>query len=87
MLAGRVVGHVWSAKKIDQLPAGALLEVKLTSGPKETIIAFDPLGCGIDENVLITTGSVASHYFMGADTVVDALVIASLEETNSKAKT
>ncbi|MEH6549773.1 MAG: EutN/CcmL family microcompartment protein [Pseudomonadales bacterium] len=79
MLAGKVVDRVWSAKKLDQLPAGALLEIEL-EGKGGTIVALDPLGCGEGERVLVTTGPVASNYFSGDDTLVDALVIASLAE-------
>ena len=85
MLAGKVVGHVWSAKKLEQLPAGALLEIELEAGAG-TLIALDPLGCGGGERVLICTGSTVNRYFPGGDALVDAVVIASLEASNPKAK-
>lgn len=83
MLAGKVVGRVWSAKKLDQLPAGALLEIELETNAG-TIVALDPLGCGEHERVLVTTGDVVNNHFNGNNTLVDALVIASLEEPEQK---
>ena len=63
MIKGKVIGHVWSTKRIDSLPQGALLEVEVDGGSR--LIAFDPLGCGEGEQVLITQGSVAAGYFEG----------------------
>ncbi len=78
MITGRVIGRLWSTKRIDTLPQGALLEVELEN--KSRLIAFDPLGCGTDEMVLITQGSVAAGYFEGTKAPVDALIIGSIDE-------
>ena len=78
MIAGRVIGRLWSTKRIDSLPQGALLEVELEGGSR--LIAFDPLGCGNGEMVLITQGSVAAGYFEGVKAPVDALIIGSVDE-------
>ena len=77
---------MWSAKKLEQLPAGALLRVELEA-KGGTIIAFDNLGCGENEQVLVATGSVARDYLSGSPPV-DAVVIASLDDSaaNSKSK-
>lgn len=77
MIRGKVVGQVWATKKTEQLPTGALLEVDV-SGQK--IIAYDPLGCGIGEDVLITQGSVAATYFEGVNALVDALIVGSIDK-------
>lgn len=79
MIKGRVVGRVWSSKRIDSLPQGALLEVELENGSH--LVAFDPLGCGAGETVLITQGSVAAGTFDKARAPVDALIIGSIDET------
>jgi ethanolamine utilization protein EutN len=50
MVKGRVVGGLWSTKRIDTLPQGALLDVELDNGAH--LVAFDPLGCGDGELVL-----------------------------------
>lgn len=78
MIRGRVVGRVWSTKRVEILPQGALLEVETESGVR--VIAFDPLGCGDGEEVLITQGSVAAGYFEGVKAPVDALIIGSIDE-------
>ena len=80
MIRGRVKGRVWSSKRLDTLPGGALLEVQVDGG--STLIAFDPLGCGEGELVLITQGSVAAGWFGDKRAPVDALIIGSIDETD-----
>ena len=80
MIKGRVIGRVWSTKRINTLPQGALLEVEIEGGGR--VIAFDPLGCGDGEEVLVTQGSVAAAYFEGVRAPVDALIIGSIDERN-----
>jgi ethanolamine utilization protein EutN len=92
MKTGYVVGRVWSTKRLGELPSGALLEIDLEAvgggggGPSERLVAFDPLGCGEGERVLITQGPVAKGWFQEGNAVVDALVIGSLDPTD-EAKT
>ncbi|HIE85673.1 MAG: ethanolamine utilization protein EutN [Gammaproteobacteria bacterium] len=78
MIRGRVTGRVWSSRRVDTLPNGALLEVTLDGGG--SIIALDPLGCNDGEAVLITQGSVAAGYFTKIKAPVDALIIGSIDE-------
>ena len=78
MIRGRVIGRVWSTKRIETLPQGALLEVELEKGGR--LVAFDPLGCGDGEEVLVTQGSVAAGFFEGVRAPVDALIIGSIDE-------
>ena len=80
MIKGKVIGRVWSSKRIEPLPQGALLEVEVEGGGR--FVAFDPLGCGEGEEVLITQGSVAAGYFEGIKAPVDALIIGSIDERN-----
>ncbi|WP_193176312.1 EutN/CcmL family microcompartment protein [Oricola nitratireducens] len=80
MIQGRVIGKIWSSRRVDSLPAGALLEVETEGGAK--LIAFDPLGCNTGEAVLVTQGSVAAGYFKGKTAPVDALIIGSIDEEN-----
>ena len=79
MIKGRVIGRVWATKRIEALPQGALLEVGLEGGAR--LVAFDPLGCGEGEEVLVTQGSVAAGYFEGVKAPVDALIIGSIDES------
>jgi ethanolamine utilization protein EutN len=77
MLKGTVTGSVWSTRRVDGIPRGAFLEVAPDGG--SPLVAFDVLGSGIGERVLIATGSVASSW-LGADhPPIDALIIGSLD--------
>ena len=78
MLRATVTGSVWMTRRVDSLPSGALLEVRTDDGA--TLVAFDVLGSGQGERVLVATGSVASGYFGDDHPPLDALIIGSLDE-------
>jgi ethanolamine utilization protein EutN len=78
MLQAVVVGNVWSSKRIDGLPNGAFLEVEVT-GSGERLVAFDVLGSGQGERVLVAQGSVAAGW-LPERPPVDALIIGSIDE-------
>jgi ethanolamine utilization protein EutN len=78
MLQGTVVGSVWSTRRIDGLPSGAFLEVEV-AGSGERLVAFDVLGSGQGERVLVAQGSVAAGWLPGKPPV-DALIIGSIDE-------
>jgi ethanolamine utilization protein EutN len=78
MLQAVVVGNVWSTKRIDGLPTGAFLEVEV-SGSGERLVAFDVLGSGHGERVLVVQGSVAAGWLPGRPPV-DALIVGSIDE-------
>ena len=78
MLQATVVGHVWATKRIDGLPNGAFLEVEV-EGSGDRLVAFDVLGSGQGERVLIAQGSVASGWLPDRPPV-DALIIGSIDE-------
>ena len=75
MLRATVTESVWATRRVDALPNGALLEVRTDDGA--TLIAFDVLGSGVGERVLVATGSVASGYFGDEHPPLDALIIGS----------
>ena len=77
MKCGNVIGKVWATKRLDELPGGALLEVEMEDG--ERLIAYDALGAGDGERVLVTQGSVAKGWFKDGKAVVDALIIGILD--------
>lgn len=79
MLRATVVGNVWATKRVEGLPNGALLEVEVMDGASR-LVAFDVLGSGIGERVLVATGSVAAAYFPSPHPPVDALIIGSIDE-------
>lgn len=78
MLKATVIGNVWATRKVDGLPSGAFLEVEVHGGDR--LVAFDVLGSGVGENVLVATGSVAAAWFPDPHPPVDALVIGSIDE-------
>jgi ethanolamine utilization protein EutN len=82
MLRATVTGSVWATRRVDGLPNGALLEVRTDDGA--SLIAFDVLGSGVGERVLVATGSVASGYFNPEHPPLDALIIGSLDEPNGE---
>ena len=77
MLRATVTGAVWSTRRLEALPSGALLEVRTDDGA--TLIAFDTLGSGVGERVLVATGSVASGQFPDHPPI-DALIVGSIDE-------
>jgi ethanolamine utilization protein EutN len=78
VLRATVTGSVWATRRLDGLPSGAMLEVRTDDGA--TLIAFDVLGSGVGERVLVATGSVASAHFAPEHPPLDALIIGSLDE-------
>jgi ethanolamine utilization protein EutN len=79
MLRATVTGRIWSTKKIAGVPAGSILEV-IVDESKARLLAFDPLGCGEGEKVMVATGSVAAAWFPGKPPPIDALIIGSIDE-------
>ncbi|NYG57127.1 ethanolamine utilization protein EutN [Nocardioides daedukensis] len=79
MLRAVVTGNVWSTKRIEGLPNGAFLELVTENGGAH-LVAFDVLGTGIGEHVLVAQGSVAAAWFPGTPPPVDALVIGSIDQ-------
>lgn len=86
MITAVVTGNLWATRRIDGVPNGAFLEVEVTS-TGSTLIAFDVLGSGVGEHVLISQGSVASNWFTGPPPPVDALIIGSIDRVSVPAAT
>lgn len=89
MITAVVTGNVWSTRHIEGLPNGAFLEVEV-SDTAAKLIAFDVLGSGVGEHVLVAQGSVASNWFTGPPPPVDALIIGSIDrgpDNNSSPQT
>jgi ethanolamine utilization protein EutN len=81
MIKARVTGRIWSTKKLGEVPAGSILVV-LPEGAATPLLAFDPLGCGEGESVIVATGSVAAGWFPGKPPPIDALIIGSIDESS-----
>ena len=84
MLRATVIGNVWSTKRLKEVPSGALLEIELEDGKGTRLVAFEILGCGVGERVLVSTGSVAAAWFSGKPPPLDALIIGSIDEPTGK---
>ena len=82
MLRATVTGSVWATRRIENIPHGAFLELEVDGGA--TLVAFDVLGSGVGERVLVATGSVASGWFEGHPPI-DALIIGSIDEPRTPA--
>jgi len=85
MITARVVGNVWASRRLPEIPSGAFLEIEL-DGSSTRIVAFDVLGSGVGERVLVAQGSVAASWFSGQAPPIDALIIGSIDEVAEKAK-
>lgn len=83
MLKATVTGRIWSTKKLSEVPAGSILEV-VVDETSSRLLAFDPLGCGEGEKVIIATGSVAAGWFPGKSPPIDALIIGSIDDSATK---
>jgi microcompartment protein CcmK/EutM len=52
MLTATVVGNVWSTRRLAEIPNGAFLELE-AEGTGTRLVAFDVLGSGVGERVLV----------------------------------
>ena len=82
MQKATVTGSVWATRRVEGIPNGAFLEVEAETGGR--LVAFDVLGSGVGEQVLVATGSVASGWFGDAHPPIDALIIGSIDESASE---
>jgi ethanolamine utilization protein EutN len=78
MITATVVGNVWSTRRLAEIPHGAFLEVAV-EGSGQRIVAFDVLGSGEGERVLVAQGSVAAAWFPGKAPPIDALIVGSID--------
>jgi ethanolamine utilization protein EutN len=81
MLRAVVVGNVWATRRLEELPNGAFLEVEIEDSGSR-MVAFDVLGSGVGEHVLVATGSVAAAWFPGKPPPLDALIIGSIDQVD-----
>jgi ethanolamine utilization protein EutN len=82
MIRATVTGTVWATRRLPEIPNGAYLEVR-AAGSDATLVAFDVLGSGVGEEVLVVQGSVASAWFGQSHPPVDALIIGSVDPTTT----
>ena len=78
MLRGIIRGHIVSTKKQDSLIGSKFMEVEILKNGEltgEYLIAVDSVGAGINEEVLITTGSSARLALHNANAPCDAVIV------------
>ena len=78
MLRGIIRGHIVSTKKQEALIGSQFMEVEILKNgvlTGEFIIAVDSVGAGINEEVLITTGSSARLALHNANAPCDAVIV------------
>ena len=78
MLRGIIRGHIVSTKKQESLVGSKFMEVEILKNGQTTgeyIIAVDSVGAGINEEVLITTGSSARLALHNANAPCDAVIV------------
>ena len=59
MKTGKVIGNVWSTRRLAEIPSAHSWRSSSTA-PIERLVAFDVLGSGIGERVLVSRGSAPS---------------------------
>ena len=78
MLRGIIRGHIVSTKKQDSLVGSKFMEVQIMKNGEltdEYLIAVDSVGAGINEEVLITTGSSARLALHNTQAPCDAVIV------------
>ena len=78
MLRGIIRGHIVSTKKQQALVGSKFMEVEILKNGEltgEYIIAVDSVGAGINEEVLITTGSSARLALQNTQAPCDAVIV------------
>ena len=82
MLRGIIRGHIVSTKKQDALVGSKLMEVEIMKNGQLTgdfIVAIDSVGAGINEEVLITTGSSARLALNNTNAPCDAVIVGIID--------
>ncbi len=81
MLIGRVKGSLWATRKDEKLNGLKFLVVETDeyNGPSTTIVAADNAGAGLDDLVLITTGSAARLSGNQQEIPVDAVIVGVID--------
>jgi ethanolamine utilization protein EutN len=82
MLRGIIRGHIVSTKKQDSLIGSKFMEVEILKNGEltgEYLIAVDSVGAGINEEVLITTGSSARLALQNTNAPCDAVIVGIID--------
>jgi ethanolamine utilization protein EutN len=88
MFLGRVIGEVWATRKVSDLEGHRLLVIEALdtgSGPPAPmvtpVVAADPLGAGVGEEVLVAFGKAARVACGGdGDFALEAAVVGIVDD-------
>ena len=84
MIIGKVVGTVISTRKHSDLVGSKFLIVdpleKMTAYAGDRLVAVDAVGAGINDIVLVTTGSAARLGCGNPDSPVDACIVGIVDD-------
>ena len=88
MFLGRVIGEVWATRKVSDLEGHRLLVIEALdtgSGPRAPmvtpVVAADPLGAGVGEEVLVAFGKAARVACGGdGDFALEAAVVGIVDD-------
>lgn len=84
MIIGKVVGTVISTRKHSDLVGSKFLIVdpleKMTAHAGDRLVAVDDVGAGINDIVLVTTGSAARLGCGNPDSPVDACIVGIVDD-------
>ena len=83
MFIGTVVGSLWATRKDEKLNGlkFMLVEKQLNEDEvsPELVVAVDQVGAGVDEQVLVTTGSSARVTFENRAVPVDMVIVGIID--------
>ena len=84
MIIGTVIGSVWATRKEEALSGLKLMIVKRLEAADGSghgsFVAADCVGAGIDERVLVVTGSSARRALKNRDIPMDAAIVGIIDE-------
>ena len=86
MILGRVVGEVWATRKHEALEGRKLLLIQphqwyAPSHEVGHLVAVDPVGAGVGEDVVVCMGDPARRSLGGANFPVEAAVCAIVDRS------
>src|SRR5215510_13554599 len=92
MFVGRVIGEVWTTRKVETLEGFRLLlvdplEVETRPGPARVglVVAADNVGAGVGERVVVAFGRAARVALeRGQDIAVEAAVVGIVDDLQAR---
>lgn len=82
MITAKLIGNIWSTRKIESLNGFKLMLAEEICGNKEgeRLVVIDTIGAGIGDRVIVTKGSSARRMLDNDNIPVDAVVIGIIDE-------